>query len=280
MNEILKIYKVVIPKESVPRPAYYETYIGYFKNILEANGLVLKYDGVDVDARFVMSVDRKKIVIDYSDHPTIIRPLLVHDKYFKFHCKEYHVKKDGIVPFAPISFYDWKQYEQIKQKITYTCNNNVVLNVQRPYGNAVERRRFVRGMLYTKYRAAKNLIYSPHFSQENYWKLINNCLVHIFVPGCYNDMLDRGHLQYLAFGCCTISPPILDLLPWNKKLIPGTHYIACKPDYSDVIEKVEWCKLNRSACVQIGKNAQKLFEQSCTPVPLWKWLLVNTFEKL
>ena len=46
----------------------------------------------------------------------------------------------------------------------------------------------------------------------------------------------------------------------------------------DVIEKVEWCKKHRDVCIKVGKNAQELFEDSCTPQKLWEWILYNTLE--
>lgn len=275
MSSKLEKVKVVMPEKSQPRPEYYDKYVRYVTNILLANNVDIKYEGIDNDARFIMIVNGDKVAIDYSDHPIIENSLLNCKGYFKFHCKKKHTKIKNIFPFAPVSFYDWKRYNELKKEIKYTCNNDVVLNVQRPYGNAKERRRHVRGLLYIRYRASGKLIYSPYYHQEDYWKLINNCLVHVFVPGCYNNMLDRGHIQYLAFGCCTIAPRILDLLPWDKELIPGTHYIECKTDYSDVIEKVEWSKKHRDVCIEIGRNAQKLFEDSCTPEKLWQWILHN-----
>jgi len=274
MGSNTKKYHIVMPKESKPREQYYQRYVKYIINILLENHVNIQYKGANIDARFSMTVDGHKVVIDYSDHPTIEHSLLNNcEAYFKFHCRNEHKQFKKVYPFAPTSFYNWGQYDELKEQITYTCNTDIVLNAQKPYGNAVDRRNCVRDMLYRKYKSSHNYIYSPYYAQEEYWKLINNCLVHVFVPGCYNDMLDRGHIQYLAFGCCTISPRIVDFLPYNSKLIPGTHYVECKPDYSNLIKKIEWCKEHRKICREIGNNAQKLFDQSCSPKRLWKWIL-------
>lgn len=269
---MIQKHHCIIPEKSLPRKQYYNRYVKYMINILLENHVDIQYKGVNIDARYSMIVDGHKVAIDYSDHPTIEPSLLDCEAYFKFHCRTHHTQAN-VYPFAPTSFYDWNRYKVLRKQIKYTCNNDIVLNVQRPYGNATERRNYVRKVLFKKYKPSKKYIYSPDYQQEHYWKLINNCLVHVFVPGCYNDMLDRGHIQYLAFGCCTISPRIVDLLPYDTKLIPGTHYIECKSDYSNLVEKIEWCKKNRARCVEIGKNAQKLFDQSCTPKRLWEWIL-------
>lgn len=265
-------HRCIMPEKSKPREIYYNRYVKYMINILLENNVDIKYKGVNIDARYSMTVGSHKIIIDYSDHPAIESSLLDCKAYFKFHCRTHHTQTN-VYPFAPTSFYDWKRYRVLRKQIIYKCNSDIVLNVQKPYGNATKRRNHVRDMLYAKYKPSKNYIYSVDYKQEDYWKLINNCLVHVFVPGCYNNMLDRGHIQYLAFGCCTISPQIVDLLPYDAKLIPGTHYIECKPDYGDLIEKIEWCKKHRDTCVEIGKNAQKLFDHSCTPKRLWEWIL-------
>lgn len=263
----------IMPKRSEPREQYYSTYVRYVINILLENSVDIRYDGINIDARYFMMVNNHKITIDYSDHPVLEPSLFNCEAYFKFHCRDEHLLNKNVYPFAPTSFYDWQQYRRLREQIIYKCNNSVVLNVQRPYGNATERRNYVREILYKKYKSPNNLIYSPDYGQEDYWKLINNCLVHVFVPGCYNDMLDRGHIQYLAFGCCTISPKIVDLLPYSTKLVSGMHYIECKPDYSNLIEKIEWCKTHRDDCIEIGMNARRLFEYSCTPKRLWEWIL-------
>lgn len=266
-------YHCIIPQESLPRKVYYNRYVRYMINILLENNVNIQYKGVNLDARYCMTVNDQKVVIDYSDHPHIDTTKLECKAYFKFHYREVHKEFKNVHPFAPTSFYNWEQYRALKMQIIYKCNNNVVLNLQKPYGNATNRRNHVRDILYKRYKLRGNLVYSPHFAQVDYWKMINNCLVHVFVPGCYNDMLDRGHIQYLAFGCCTVAPPIMDLLPYDSELIPGIHYIQCKSNYSDLIEKIDWCKNHRKECIEIGKNAQKLFDQSCTPKRLWKWIL-------
>jgi hypothetical protein len=142
--------------------------------------------------------------------------------------------------------------------------------MQRPGGNATERRQLVHKILTAEYGQDAQINF---ITQEYYWARINDCLVHVFVPGARNDMLDRGHIQYLAFGCCTIAPPIVDELPYDGQLVPGVHYVACAPDYSDLLEKIEWCRENRGECVIIGNNARALFERTSTPHKLWSWIL-------
>lgn len=266
-----KSTKIVIPK-SGPKPLYYNTHVMYFRNLLDFLEIPYVLKGVieKGTTKFVVMIGDKKVLMDFSDHTDCLDSDSF-DAYFKYHYSyAKHAGYDKMYPFAPISFYDWPRYRDLSTKISYTGVSNTILNMQRPYAGALERRTQVQKMLKLRYG---NEVIIPLTSQVNYWKKINNCLVHVFVPGARNDMVDRGHAQYMAFGCCTIAPPITDVFPYDGELIPGVHYVQCKPDYSDLIEKIEWCKNNRENCVEIGSNAKKLFERSCLPGRLWNWVL-------
>lgn len=216
---------------------------------------------------FEMFIEGELLLMDFSDFPEILPNYGDYPYYFKFHFSEdKHEQLENIFPFTPISFDEWNQYARMTNEICYSANDNIILNNQRPYAGARERRKKVQRMLTSHFR---NNVDTSLTSQESFWKKINNCLVSVCVPGARNDMLDRGQLQYMALGCCTVSPKLLTVLPYSQQLIPGTHYVQCDDDYSDLIEKIEWCKANREDCVTIGKNAKQLFLETCTPHKLW-----------
>lgn len=272
-------YRIVLPEKG-PKPTYYQNYVGYIKKILEYNGIPFSLDGcINVGevqyptaTKFLMRINDKRGVIDFSDNIPQMPSWSNFDAYFKFHyVRKVHEGCKTIYPFAPVSFYDWRQYEQLRNEINYTCNNDLVLNMQRPGGNALERRNKVQKLLVENY--GNRAVIRYNMSQIDYWKMINDCLVHVFVPGCRNDMIDRGHLQYFAFGCCTIAPRINDELPHDGVILPDYHYIRCASDYSDLIDKIEWCRSHRKECIEIGNRAKQLFEKSCTPIQLWNWIL-------
>jgi hypothetical protein len=72
-------------------------------------------------------------------------------------------------------------------------------------------------------------------------------------------------------GCCTISPNLPEILPCNYTLEPDVHYIKCKDDYSDLIDKIEICKENPQFCKDIAQNAKKI-GNFCTAESLMKWI--------
>lgn len=264
------INKIIFPKNENTK--YYESHYAFILNSAKYLDLNIEYSEPRIihQSRFAMTINNKDVIIDFRDHTDVHPAYKDYDYYFKYHKTEKkHNKYKKLFPLGAISFLNWERYLKLKREIKYRCNNDIILNNQRVFGNAKIRRPKVRTMLKEKYGS---LVNCNLYSQEKYWKLINNCLVSVCVPGARNDMLDRGQLQYMAFGCCTISPYLKTILAYNKKLIPGTHYIACKDDYSDLIPLIEWCKKHRKQCIKIGKNAQKLFLQTSIPKRLWNWI--------
>lgn len=265
------IIEVVAPKEG-PKPLYYSTHISYVLSILSANKVAITYKGEGYFNYFYLHINKIPFVFDFSDHTNINEnAYLSCASYFKFHAnfsllQTYKKMKS----FSPVSFYDWEQMNKLQKEIKYTCNNNSIINMQTPGGAAYQRRIMVQKMLKTRYKEEVKI--TPE-SQINYWNTIKNCLVHVYVPGARNNMIDRGHLQCLAFGCCTISPKIIDYLAYDRPLLENHHYISCKDDYSDLVDKIEWCKHNRKICVEIGKNAQQLFNETSSPKKLWESIL-------
>lgn len=262
---------LIILPASGPKPLYYSTFVDYFKKILEYLSIPFQVDGKARSCYFVVKIEGKPIVFNFSDFYEI-PDVDKYENYFKFHySKQEHGKYKSIYPFSPVSFYNWREYSELEKEINYNKKGSLILNIQRSYGNAKQRRDYVRNILRKQYGSL--CIMDPIFNQERYWKLINECLVHVFVPGARNDILDRAHLQYLAFGCCTIAPKINDILPYDREIEPGVHYVECLSDYSDLVNKIEWCKNNRDICAEIGRSAKKLFEEVCLPSKLWNWVL-------
>jgi len=255
------------PRATTPAK-YYQIHPKYLLDIFKHLGYTIEFIGDSTVGMctYAVWIDGVKILFDCWDLlPTGEYP----EPCFKFHFSEgVHQRTGKLFPFSPVSFYDWPQYYSLSNSISYRGDGQV-LSMQRPYCGAKERRIKLQGLLKARYgsQAITTLM-----SQSAYWGMINQALVHVFAPGARNDMLDRGQAQYMGFGCCTISPRLITVLPYWKKIEPGVHYVECRPDYSDVVEKVEWCRRNREACIQIGQNAKTLFRETSTPEALIEWV--------
>lgn len=231
----------------------------------------------DLD-RFYISilVNGKQILINSSDHYY----LTYNDEFplipiFKFHYyREMHDDIENVFPIGPMfahnDRYDNSQklndYFSVRNNFNYNPGN-VIMNKQRPFGNAIERRNEVRQIL-----SKAGARFGGTGSQIKFWAELEKCLVSVCVPGAHNDMLDRGQYESIGLGVCTISPRIKTVMPWDQDLIPSEHYISCADDYSDLLEKVEWCLDNKGECKRIGDNARALFDEYCLPDRYLGWI--------
>ena len=251
---------------------YYEVYYRFHLNTLKHLGANITYVGDTSigDARYTMKLDGQEMAIDYSVHLDMAPNYERYPYYFKTHYSEgVHDAETNMYAFSPISFYDWDEYYALEKQVEYTASSNLILNRQRPHLNALKRRNVVQARLKQRYgdQVAIDVV-----KQKEFWRDAARCLVSVCVPGSRNDMLDRGHIQFLGLGVCTICPYLINYLPGGGTLQPGVHYVQCADDYSDLEDQIEWCRNNRDACVEIGRNAKKLFMERFTPEPLWHYV--------
>jgi len=90
------------------------------------------------------------------------------------------------------------------------------------------------------------------------WKLNSNSLIFMPAPRCFSWLME-------------------------DKLIPDYHYILIKDNYSDLHEKLKWCKNNQGKCKEIIRNAhdymRQFFDESKEEL-LEKKVLDVYFEKI
>ncbi len=268
----------------------YEIHYLYMRNLLQAAGCEI----VEIhqpEARymcgyFYITIDGQKFMVDYSDGGDAgeCEPEVTGLPCLRFHCKE---RKHLVFPFPPVSFYDWGRYKNLATQWAYKPGKTVLMK-QRAYCGATERRNKVREILVAHYdnellnhqkhilggRVEKILDTNWEDPQEDFWKKGTECAVAVCVPGANNNMLDRGQLQLMAFGVCTISPNLPEFLPPFDSRFQNLHgcYMQCKDDYSDLVDCIEWCATHRPQCVDVGRWAKTFFERSCTPEAVGKWL--------
>lgn len=254
---------------------YYDTHIMYVHDIFK-NSSSESFHIIFIEPKFLhktkfeIFINEIPVMFDFSDHLDVLEDLSSYKAIFKFHWNEErhgHIK--NMFPFSPISFYNWKDFAKISTNINYKAKGKI-LNKQIPHANALERRNFVQSELLKKFPTETDI---SVVDQNTFFTAINDCLVSVCVPGARNNMLDRGQLQYMAFGCCTISPKLITKLSFNKELIPDVHYIECDENYSNLEDKINYCKENSNKCIEIGMNAKKLFLETSIPDQQVQWIL-------
>jgi hypothetical protein len=260
---------------------YYSTHHKYVLNILMRSDNSIRPQPpqkfqINKKLFFETTMGGKRVGFDISDHENLSiteEQLKSFHAVFKFHYARMHYDIPNIHSFSPINFYSWNQFDDLAKHINYAPNaKKKILNNQTARAAAKERRTIVSQMLSEKYGSEVDFSITD---QIEYWKKINGSLVSICVPGARNDMLDRGQGQYMFFGACTISPRLVTRLSWDKEIIPNEHYVECKPDYSDLIDKIEWCRNNLGECKRIGDNAKSLMMSTSTPSKQIEWINKN-----
>ncbi len=220
---------------------------------------------------FHLECGRASLLFDISDyHDTSVGAEIAQsDAVFKFHySRALHSCYPKIFAFSPVSFHNWSEYRGLVREIEYRAKGLVLCN-QTPHTQNAARRRYVRSLL--------RETYGPQFdgtltTQIEFWRKIEHALISVCVPGARLDILDRGQLQYMAFGACTVSPRLSIDLPNSEPLIPDFHYLECRSDWQDLVEKIEWARTHAQQCVEIGLNAKALFARALTPEALFQWV--------
>jgi hypothetical protein len=253
---------------------YYNVHIKYVLNLLVKGGVKLDMvSATNFEIRshlgFDCIINGYLCRFDFNDHEECnLKNIDKYKIYFKFHYNYLSSYNPIIYPFSPVNFHEWDLYERLLGEIKYKATGKV-LNNQLAHGNAINRRNMVSKILTDNFN---EILDRNRYPTETFFKLINSALVIVCVPGARNNMLDRGQFQQMAFGACTISPKLVTCLSYHKKLIPDVHYIECKSDYSDLVEKIKWVMKNKDMAIHIGNNAKELFLQTSTPDKQIEWI--------
>lgn len=265
------IKKIIFPKNKGIK--HYNTHYKFIVDSAKYAGISVAYEEPNIldEARFTIKIDDKLSVIDIYDFPKLYSNHNKYKYYFKYQYQEgHHENLTNIFPIGTMNFWDWKRFFEMKKTIKFDpVSNNIILNITRMANQARERR--VAVLLKLSNNCGKDLD-CEWTDIVRYWNKINTCLVSVHVPGARNNMLDKSQFQLFGFGCCTISPKLNTVLAFKRKIIPDTHYIICKDDYSDLLSKIEWCRNNRVKCKEIGNNAEQLFLETSTPTKIWEYM--------
>jgi hypothetical protein len=217
------------------------------------------------NTNFLCIINGKKVIFDFfdgtdyieSDYPT-----------FKFHYIEEHKNIKSLIPFSPISFYNWETAEKF-MGMQYKITDKIICN-QLQYGNAVLRRIYAQKVLVNKFKERVDVKVYP---QEEFWRNCLNNMVSVLVPGYCNNMVDRVTMQLLALGSPFITTKLPEIFPFNHQLIEGNHYIKCSNDYKNVCSIIE--NISAEELTNISQNSKDFFMKTSHPKVLGEWILSN-----
>lgn len=224
-------------------------------------------------------VNGQQVIFDYSDHYYRDWKSEFGDvPYFKFQATQH--SNPGVIPLGPpmvggkrrgVRIADLESYYTLRRQWQYIPQGLVTCK-QLPNGAAVERRNLVQGMLRENFT---DVDVSSDTDQLEFWQLHQKCSVSVCVPGANNNMIDRGHMELLGLGVCTVSPAMHTRLCQDRLLVPGQHYIQCRDDYSDLVDIIRDILTDAAKSYRIGVQARKFFDKVYTPRAYWQWILAN-----
>jgi len=277
MTSILQMPK----NDGTVKPSYYEAFYESISRSARVAGIsVIKVRNHDVWAggrvnAYIAQLDGHPFIMDFSDHkPLQLDPSKYGIPYFKWqysYTYSQHTQNPSVFPLCVLQDFDWKAFRNAQKSVCYTAMGNVITNNQRIRAGATIRRSKVQGILKEQYGSEASLEFKFK-GQKEWWESHNDCLVAVHVPGARNNMLDRGQWELMGLGVCVLSPVIVTVLAGDHVLIPVHHYLPLKDDYSDLTEKIEWCKKNRETCREIGERARELFDIVGPPDVFWKYV--------
>lgn len=230
--------------------------------------------GMPCWSAYELSVDGWRVAVDISDYILVDASAAGFEHWLRFTYTPLFAAFPHIGSFPITSFVDWVEYQRLRGELNYRAEGDTVLYSQQDYvgerlpSRKTERRQYVRRILSDRYGATLD---SAWTSAELYWRRSAAAFVTVCVPGADNHHLDRSQHQLLGLGVCTISPDIF-MAPLGERLVAGEHYVVCRDDYADLIERIEWCREHREACRRIGRQAQGFFQAHGTPRAIWQYV--------
>ena len=227
---------------------------------------------------FPFIVDGQRVALDFSDYSIVRKEAFTGEvkHWFMFHHLPVFRPYPQLGAFPSETFHDWKQYYEMcrspkppKEKLI--LHPQVVLSGDSASGFH-DRRNKARKMLLA-YKSPNNFALDIQDTrpQNEFWDLAMRCRVSVHIPGSTNNMIDRGQHQLFGLGVCTISTDLFCSFG-DVRAEPNVHYVCIRDDFSDLLEKVEWCETHPQECERIGKNAQRLFQDNCVPHKIWQYV--------
>ena len=228
---------------------------------------------------FSCTIDGQQIIVDYADHSTKNwKKFYPGIPYYKFQTTR--ETSQDIIPLGPpmvgvkrigTKGATMREYNHIRYHYNYQPGIKILCK-QLPNGAAVERRNMVHQMLKDNF---SDVDINANENQIDFWKAHEHCLAAVCVPGATNHMVDRGHIELIGLGVCTVSPRLSTLFPGRRELEAGKHYIQCADDYHNLVPILKDLKNNPDVCKTVGNEAHKFYEESYSPTYYWKWILEN-----
>lgn len=107
--------------------------------------------------------------------------------------------------------------------------------------------------------AARNLTRDSVIAKAKSKKEMLHFKYHIALEGC--DLSSSLPWQLSSKSVVFMPYPFFSVSILSHAMLPWRHFIPIRPDYSDLQEKLAWCKANDAACERIAQAATALMQR-------------------
>jgi hypothetical protein len=219
-------------------------------------------------------VDGTEVIVDFGDWHNVSHAAFSHPHWLRYHFHSSSKNSPMLGSLTTTTYSDWSPYDSLQRRVRERRDARpptLILNNQSPYGHTESRRnrRFmVRGMLHWHFPDRARFDWS---TQEDFFEKAAEALCFVAAPGSWENSLDRSQIQMIGLGVPTITPMIYDQC-CDGLLQPGIHYLACRQDYRDVPDLINWLESHRDEAAAISHNAWLFFQEFCTPLAVWSYV--------
>lgn len=108
------------------------------------------------------------------------------------------------------------------------------------------------GLSYANYKTKRNIEYDPEKYVRDILSIKDQLKYRYIISLEGNDIATNLAWILLSNSVPIMAAPFIESWRMESQLIPFVHYVPLKNNYSDLDEKMEWCKKNQSKCKQIA----------------------------
>jgi hypothetical protein len=280
---------------------YYEFYTSFIKSIFEvADYKVILDPSLEylAPAAFYIKINGKLAFVEMSDFDDehvykldtnsgwtrlhkFYEPETLDVPIFKRSMRPNKKYSDNTYPMGPFYVGNNVDNSDLKTLLSYgniynPFDNDGIIKTNRVWGGAL----VTRADAYSKIN--KELIPRATMLEDrlplySHWLRHGKCLSSLNISGASYHSQDIGAVEAMFLGVCCLSNDFDMLLPYNKVLEKGVHYIHIADDYTNINECINYLYDNRNECKDIGNEAYDLMIKTCSPKALADWI-INTTE--
>jgi hypothetical protein len=275
---------------------YYDFYVSFIKSIFEAAGEEVVLDGsLDyiVPAAFYVKINGKLAFIEMSDFPDeynykitstgwqrlnkFYDPASLGCPVFKRSMRPNLEYSSNIYPLGPFYVADNKTSKNLRTlidlgNIYQPKTSSLILNTNRVWGGAQHTRKYAFENIQESALSPEVHFDSRRMNIDQHYNRHGELLASLNISGAHYNSQDIGAPESMFLGCLVISNDFDILLPYNKRLEKGLHYIHVADNYNNITECLNFPYENREKAAEIAYAGHEALINTCSPIALVKWL--------